>query len=121
MLCVRDLERSLAFDLTLGFTLVEKEDDIALLALGAGRLYVFLESPPTLDKPELTLEPPARDASPSVIVVVRVADARAVYGELRRRGVEFLTPPKSPPWGGWRCFARDPDGFVIEVEDHLGI
>ena len=53
-------------------------------------------------------------------VLRRHGDARAVYEELRGRGVEFLTPPKSPPWGGWRCFARDPDGYVIEVEDHPG-
>jgi hypothetical protein len=28
-----------------------------------------------------------------------------------------LTPPKQPRWGGWRCFAHDPDGYLIEVED----
>lgn len=121
MLCVGDLERSLAFYLTLGFSLVGSEDDIALLTIGgAGWLYLFLESPPTPDKPALYLAPPGPDAHPSVILVLRVADARASYDEFRRRGVEFLTPPQSPPWGGWRCFARDPDGFVIEVEDHPG-
>jgi hypothetical protein len=97
MLCVRDLERSLTFYLALGFTLVEKDEDIALLALGSGRLYLFLESQPTPDKPSPPLEPPGRDARPSVILVLRVANSRAVYGDLRRQGVKFLTPPKSPP------------------------
>jgi hypothetical protein len=35
----------------------------------------------------------------------------------RECGVEFLTPPKSPPWGGWRCFAHDPDSYLVEIED----
>jgi lactoylglutathione lyase len=108
MLCVVDLECSLDFYGRLGFSLVDKGEDVALLALGAGQLYLFLESPPTPDKPELHLEPPRPNERPSTILVLRVPDARAVYAELRARGVEFLTPPKSPPWGGWRCFARDP-------------
>lgn len=31
--------------------------------------------------------------------------------------LKLLTPPKSPPWGGWRCFAHDPDGYLVEIED----
>lgn len=29
-----------------------------------------------------------------------------------------LTPPHSPPWGGLRCFAKDPDGYLIELEEN---
>jgi hypothetical protein len=31
--------------------------------------------------------------------------------------VPFLAEPHSPPWGGHRCFAVDPDGNLIEVEE----
>jgi len=77
MLCVGDLERSLDFYGRLGFSLVDKDEDVALLALGAGQLYLFLESLPTPDKPELHLEPPRPDARPSTILVLLVGDARA--------------------------------------------
>jgi catechol 2,3-dioxygenase-like lactoylglutathione lyase family enzyme len=118
MLCVLDLERSLAYyrDL-LGFAVLEREEHIALLSLDGGLLYLFLESPPTPDKPGIHLSPPAPSANGSVILVLRVPDCRATYEELRARGVEFLTPPTEPPWGGRRCFAHDPDGFLVEVEE----
>jgi predicted enzyme related to lactoylglutathione lyase len=45
-----------------------------------------------------------------------VEDCRAAHEELTKRGLEFLTPPLSPPWGGWRCFLQDPDGYVVEIE-----
>jgi catechol 2,3-dioxygenase-like lactoylglutathione lyase family enzyme len=118
MLCVRDLDGSTAFYRDrLGFDLVHAEPHVALLRRGPGVLYLFTESPPTDDKPTVHLAPPVDRARPSVVLVLIVEDCRAAYAELNGRGVEFLTPPKQPPWGGWRCFALDPDGYVIEVED----
>jgi catechol 2,3-dioxygenase-like lactoylglutathione lyase family enzyme len=49
-----------------------------------------------------------------------VKDCAKAYDELRTLGVEFLTPPQRPPWGGWRCFTRDPDGYLIEIEEPPG-
>ena len=42
---------------------------------------------------------------------------REAYDTLSARGVSFLTEPYSPPWGGHRCFAVDPDGYLIELEE----
>ena len=115
MLCVSDVERSTAwYRDKLGFEVVKYEPpDIALLRIDSGLVYLFAESEPTEDKPSVHLAPQPG----SVILVLTVEDCREAYEELRDRGVEFLTPPKSPPWGGWRCFAHDPDGYLIEVED----
>lgn len=118
MLCVRDVERSVSFYRDkLGFDVVEAEPEIALLRIDSGLVYLFEESEPTEDKPSVHLAPPIDPARGSVILVLTVEDCRSAYEELRARGVEFLTPPKQPPWGGWRCFAHDPDGYLIEVED----
>jgi catechol 2,3-dioxygenase-like lactoylglutathione lyase family enzyme len=118
MLCVGDVRRSTDFYRDkLGFEVVQFEPSIALLRLDSGHLYLFAESPPTEDKPTVRLVPPADPARGSVVTVLTVEDCRATYEDLRVRGVEFLTPPKQPPWGGWRCFAHDPDGYLIEVED----
>ena len=51
-----------------------------------------------------------------VNLVFEVEDAHAEYAALSARGLRFLTPPAQPPWGGWRCFAQDPDGYSIEIE-----
>jgi len=51
-----------------------------------------------------------------VNLVFEVADVHAEHAALRARGLRFLTPPMEPPWGGWRCFAQDPDGYLIEIE-----
>jgi catechol 2,3-dioxygenase-like lactoylglutathione lyase family enzyme len=118
MLCVRDVRRSTDFYRDkLGFEVVEFQPEIALLRIGSGHLYLFGESPPTEDKPSVHLVPQANPTRGSVVLVLTVEDCRAAYEDLRARGVEFLAPPKKPPWGGWRCFAHDPDGYLIEVED----
>ena len=50
------------------------------------------------------------------ILVLEVADCLAAHRELAAAGVPFLAEPYSPPWGGHRCFAVDPDGNLIELE-----
>ena len=118
MLCVRDLTRSVRFYTEkLGFEVVQSERDIALLRLDSGLVYLFAESEPTPDKPSVHLAPHVDPARGSVVLVLTVEDCRSAYDDLSGRGVDFLTPPRQPPWGGWRCFAHDPDGYLIEVED----
>lgn len=51
-----------------------------------------------------------------MLIILEVRDCAAAHAELTERGVEFLTPPHEPPWGGLRCFARDSDGYLVEVE-----
>jgi len=117
MLAVADLERSVAFYRDrLDFAVREASPDLALLARGPMLLYLVTESPPTPDKPGVTLAPPPLPDQTPVNIVFRVADCRAVFDTLRARGVRFLAPPHARAWGGWRCFARDPDGYLIEIE-----
>lgn len=116
MLCVRDLAASSAFYRQVGFTVEDAEEHIALLRLGGQGLYLVTGSAPTVDKPGVTLAPPPDTARVPAEIVVRVSDCRAAHQELSGRGVRFLTPPHQPPWGGWRCFAPDPDGYLLEIE-----
>ncbi len=119
MLVVDDLEKSIAFYRDkLGFEVrMYWEDNIAGLSNGAINLYLFVESPPTPDKPTIHLENRNAPNRPSVIIVLEVNDCHAAYQILVEQGVGFLTPPFEPPWGGWRCFALDPDGYLIELEE----
>jgi catechol 2,3-dioxygenase-like lactoylglutathione lyase family enzyme len=117
MLTVTDLERSVAFYRDkFGFSVQEQVAFYALLNRETTNLYLVPESPPTPDKPQVTLAPPPTPDQTPINLIFRVRDCWAAYQELSARGVEFLTPPQQPEWGGWRCFTRDPDGYLIEIE-----
>lgn len=117
MLTVKDLAFSEQFYVRhFGFRVTERLETLCRLQRPSISLYLITESPPTSDKPGVTLAPPADHATPAVNLVFRVKDVRATYAALIARGLRFLTPPQQPPWGGWRCFAQDPDGYLIEIE-----
>lgn len=120
MLPVKDIPRAAAFyrDI-LGFTVERQSEQIALLRRGAASLYLVPHSPPTPDKPGLTIAISADAAHSPVNLTFRVADVAAVYKALQTKGVAFLAPPAEKPWGEIRVFTRDPDGYLIEFYQPL--
>ena len=65
----------------------------------------------------MTMVAPAdrsRLAAILVLEVERLPGAR--IASWRPRACAFLAEPYSPPWGGHRCFAVDPDGNLVELE-----
>ncbi len=44
-----------------------------------------------------------------------VDDTQRVYGELKRRNVEFIKDLHEEPWGGRQATFTDPDGNVLEI------
>jgi hypothetical protein len=46
---------------------------------------------------------------------LRVADIQACYKQWRAKGAFFLTEPLNNRGWEWRCYMRDPDGYLIEV------
>jgi len=117
MLVVDNMAESVAFYRDkFGFEVHQHESYVALLEHNGMLLYFVTESDPTPDKPDITLANTNAKGKTSVNIVFRVKDCRATYEELKGNGVEFLTPPQSPPWGGWRCFTKDPNGYLIEIE-----
>ena len=119
ILAVADVQRSLAFyrDL-LGFDVEAVYDDppYATLARAGARLSLAEQGHAAADRPgvEMAAPDPARLGA---IVVLEVADCLGAHRELSAGGVRFLAEPFSPPWGGHRCFAVDPDGHLVELEE----
>ena len=120
ILAVADVDRSLAFyrDL-LGFAVEAVYDDppYATLTRAGARLSLAEQGHPADDRPGVTMVAPVDRARLAAILVLEVSDCLAAHGELRAAGVPFLAEPYSPPWGGHRCFALDPDGNLIELEE----
>jgi catechol 2,3-dioxygenase-like lactoylglutathione lyase family enzyme len=119
ILAVADVERSVAFyrDL-LGFAVDASYDDppYATLSRAGMRLSLAEQGHPAEDRPGVAMAAPADPGVADAVLVLEVADCLTVHGELSAAGAPMLAPPYSPPWGGHRFFVRDPDGFLVEVE-----
>ena len=120
ILAVSDVSQSLAFYReSLGFEVEATYDDppYATLARAGMRLSLAEQGHPAEDRPGVEMEAPTDPSRLAAILVLEVADCLAAYDTLRADGVPFLAEPYSPPWGGHRCFALDPDRNLIELEE----
>jgi predicted enzyme related to lactoylglutathione lyase len=70
---------------------------------------------PTPDKPEVILETPRDLNRVSSFLNLRVADIQDCYKKWREKGAQFLTEPLDTHGHEWRCYMRDPDGYLMEV------
>jgi catechol 2,3-dioxygenase-like lactoylglutathione lyase family enzyme len=118
ILAVSDVDRSVAFYERLGFGVEATYDDppYATMTLAGARLSLAEQGHAAEDRPGVSLEAPADRSRQNVVLVLEVESCMAAYHDLRDEGVEFLDEPYSPPWGGHRCFAIDPDGYLVELE-----
>jgi catechol 2,3-dioxygenase-like lactoylglutathione lyase family enzyme len=95
-----------------GETVMEGEPTI--VALANGWVIINVGGGPTDDKPTVVLETPPDPNRTSSFLNIRVADIQAVYADWSGRGGQFLTPPIEHEHE-FRCYLRDPDGYLIEV------
>ena len=65
---------------------------------------------------DVVLTAPTDRSQLQAMLVLEVSDALAVHESLQAQGAEVVAPVFSPPWGGHRFFVRDPDGFLVEIE-----
>ena len=120
ILAVSDFASSVAFYRDqLGFEVEATYDDppYATLVRAGTRLSLAEQGHPADDRPGVAMVAPRDRSELAAILVLEVADCLAAYRDLGGIGVQFLAEPFSPPWGGHRCFAIDPDGNLIELEE----
>jgi catechol 2,3-dioxygenase-like lactoylglutathione lyase family enzyme len=120
ILAVADVEVSSAwYRDRLGFAVEASYDDppYATLELAGARLSLAAQGHPAEDRPGVAMVAPEDRSRLQVALVLELSDCRGAYEQLRDEGVEFLAEPFSPPWGGARCFAVDPDGYLVELEE----
>jgi predicted enzyme related to lactoylglutathione lyase len=115
-LTVRDQALSMDFYVRiLGGKMIRRKDPCYIKLANS---WIILNSGggPTPDKPEVVLEPPADLNMVNSFLNLRVADIQACYQQWKAKGAVFLTGPLANPDGWeWRCYMRDPDGYIIEV------
>jgi len=99
-LVVSDMDRSREFYRSmLGGTVVNERSPV-IMRVANSWLILNEGGGPTDDTPDVILETPPDPNRTSAFLNIRVADIAAVYGDWRRKGIEFLTEPKDR--------ARDP-------------
>jgi catechol 2,3-dioxygenase-like lactoylglutathione lyase family enzyme len=119
ILAVSDVEASVGFYRDrLGFEVEATYDDppYATLTVAGTRLSLAEQGHEAEDRPGVLMTAPQDRSRLQAVLVLEVSDCRGAYEELKADGVEFLAEPYSPPWGGARCFAVDPDGYLVELE-----
>jgi catechol 2,3-dioxygenase-like lactoylglutathione lyase family enzyme len=119
VLAVSDVEASVGFYRDrLGFEVEATYDDppYATLTVAGARLSLAEQGHEAEDRPGVEMTAPEDRSRLQVVLVLEVGDCRGAYEDLKADGVQFLAEPYSPPWGGARCFAVDPDGYLVELE-----
>lgn len=119
ILAVSDVDRSVAFYTNhLGFAVDALYDDppYATLTRDGIRLSLAEQGHPAPDRPGIAMAVPADVSRLPVVIVLEVDDALAVHAQLAEEGVPFLAEPWHAPWGGSRFFVKDPDGYLVELE-----
>ena len=114
-LTVKDQARSREFYVrVLGAKVVIPQDPV-YLKLANSWLILNVGGGPTPDKPEVIFETPPNPSRQSAFLNLRVADIWTCYNDWKSKGAEFLTDPLDNHGHEWRCYMRDPDGYIIEV------
>jgi catechol 2,3-dioxygenase-like lactoylglutathione lyase family enzyme len=91
--------------------------DSAVLSFNGSWLLLVTGGPPTVDKPMISLAPPAEPDRVDHLFTIRVPNCRDAYETLLARGAEFLTPPIDHG-AETRCFFRDPDRHLFEISEY---
>jgi catechol 2,3-dioxygenase-like lactoylglutathione lyase family enzyme len=119
-LTVADVKRSAEFYVRILGGHVVRSGEPTIIQIANSWLILNVGGGPTDDKPNVTLRPPQNPNEVSSFLNIRVADIKASYEEWRTRGAEFLTEPKDHGVE-IRCYMRDPDGYIIEVGQIIGL
>ena len=88
----------------------------ATLTRNGVRLSLAEQGHASPDRPGVTMVAPPDPGAVPVVLVLEVADARAVHLALAAEDVRMLAEPYAPPCGGLRFFVVDPDGYLVEIE-----
>ncbi|MGA2421101.1 MAG: VOC family protein [Candidatus Acidiferrum sp.] len=114
-LTVKDQEKSKDFYVRILGGKVIKAENPCYIKLANSWIILNSGGGPTPDKPEVILEAPPDPHRVNSFLNLRVADIQTCYKEWRGKGAIFLTEPLDNHGAEWRCYMRDPDGYLIEV------
>jgi lactoylglutathione lyase len=115
LIMVRDFDKSFKFyHDVLEFTPVTNEKGFAAFKVGESTLAV-LDISMAADMISEEAIQPAKEFIPRSLFAVFMDDCDAEYERLKARGVHFIKPPVTQPWGQRTAYFTDPDGNIWEI------
>jgi len=119
---VRNFEEMVSFYRDkVGLTLQHKEDDIAYFVFGKqdkpGIALVTMDNAVNLISESQVR--PAEDTIHRSYFAVFLEDVDKEYEELKAKGVRFVKPPVTHPWGQRIAYFEDPEGNLWEISTFL--
>ena len=118
---VKDQEKSKDFYVRILGGTVIKPANPCYIKLANSWIVLNSGGGPTPDKPEVVVQTPRDLNTVNSFLNLRVADIWKSYNEWRAKGAEFLTEPLDNHGWEWRCYMRDPDGYLIEVGQYTQV
>ena len=115
LIMVRDFESSLQFYRdVLEFMPSTLEKGFAAFDIGDKTLAILDITMAAAMISEEAIQPD-KDYIPRSLFAVFMDDCDAEYERLRARGVRFIKPPVTQPWGQRTAYFTDPDGHIWEI------
>jgi lactoylglutathione lyase len=115
LIMVRDFDKSFKFyQDTLEFKTVTNEKGFAAFKIGDSTLAV-LDISMAADMISEDAIQPAKEFIPRSLFAVFMDDCDAEYERLKAKGVHFIKPPVTQPWGQRTAYFTDPDGNIWEI------
>ena len=62
---------------------------------------------------QLVVDPARRDTEQLLVASITLEDAKPLFLEYQKAGVEFAQPLRTEPWGARTFVIRDPDGNLL--------
>jgi lactoylglutathione lyase len=115
LIMVQDFDKSFKFyQDTLEFKTVTNEKGFAAFKIGESTLAV-LDISMAADMISEDAIQPAKEFIPRSLFAVFIDDCDAEYERLKAKGVHFIKPPVTQPWGQRTAYFTDPDGNIWEI------
>jgi catechol 2,3-dioxygenase-like lactoylglutathione lyase family enzyme len=118
---VRDQEKSKDFYVRILGGKGTKAENPCYIKLANSWIVLNSGGGPTPDKPEVLLETRPDLNRMNSFLNLRVADIWDCYRLWNAKGAVFLTEPLENHTWEWRCYMRDPDGYLIEVGQYTQV
>jgi lactoylglutathione lyase len=113
---VRDVDKCVSFySEKLGFAIKDREKDFAYLVFGVGPGLALVSIESAVNLISETQIRPKEEALHRNYFAVFVEDVDKEYGDLKAKGVHFVKPPTTHPWGQRIAYFEDPEGNLWEI------
>jgi lactoylglutathione lyase len=115
LLMVRDFEASVKFYRdVLEFKQGNVEPGFTTFDIG-GQTLAILDLKMAADMISEEAVQPAKQFIPRSLFAIFLEDSDAEYESLKAKGVHFIKPPTTQPWGQRTAYFTDPDGNIWEI------